>query len=1087
MARIVLGPGMESRFMRTSLALLLVAALTPLAQAADLRFFNDAALHAVQFMDDGQEGWAAGDEGVIWHTIDGGKSWERQKTGVRASLRSMHFISPFIGWVVGREELPLAGGSAGVLLVTLDGGETWQRRTLNAMPGLNVVQFVNEKVGYVAGEGTDQYPSGVLMTRDCGKTWNPVPGPRCPGWSAASLTDEENGTFVGSWTRLSSLRRGQLFSGQVEYLGGRNVRGLYTPTAKDARSVAVGQGGLILTSGAKWKFAELLLPQEVVSCWDFHSVHGAGKHVWAAGRPGSVLLHSADGGQTWSMQSTGQPLTLNALFFHDEKHGWAVGELGLILNTSDGGQTWHAQRHGGKRAALLFVHAHSTGIPTDVAARLCEEGHLSTAVRVVTADPLSAPYRRAGEGDRLTAAMRLVGGAAGESLWQLPLPSHLNRESRETILNYWDDLHGGKASEQILRQLVLALRIWRPDVVVCDPTTSADAGAVAEILVADVMIEAFKKAGDPKAFPEQLSQLGLQAWKPSKLYALAENGSVVLSQTEVRARLEASPRQFAGPAAGLLAGQSVILPQKRTFQLLASNIEGAENHTSLFEGVKLSATGDTRRELPPVAEMTPELVKAIRLQTALQAFAELDRSNLTDPDRLLGALPKMLEQMPDVQGAVAAHAVASQMVRLGQWHLAREAFMQMTERYPMHPLTADAYRWLLKYNCSSEAQRRNMLGQFLQTGNLSYSESKGVTFKQDVLIGEQHDKNGKLDQDKDREKKPKNAKKPPEATQPRTVIEGTLPAVHATRDDRTLSASSDTVARWHKSSLELEKHLAGFGPLLAEDPSLQFCLQAARRSTGDFETSRKWFTDFLLRQPPGPWRDAAAAELWLTRREGQCPKPILCCKQTETRPFLDGKFDDRCWQEQTPTPLRDASGTTAKESPTKVMLAYDNEFLYLALRCEHPPRKAVKPVKGRKRDEDLRAFDRVSLLLDLDRDYATAFQLEVDERGCVRDSCWGDLSWNPSWFVAVHGEENAWQIEAAIPLGALTGDMITSGKTWCCNVIRTIPGQGVQGWSLPAGMPEEDARLEGMGLLMFKGDARQEAREQGKQMKRVQK
>jgi hypothetical protein len=233
--------------------------------------------------------------------------------------------------------------------------------------------------------------------------------------------------------------------------------------------------------------------------------------------------------------------------------------------------------------------------------------------------------------------MRLAGGAAGESLWQLPLPAHLGRETRETIINYWDDLHGGKASEQMLRQLVLALRIWRPDVVVCDPASSKDAGAVADVLVAEVLKEAFKQAGDPKAFPEQLSQLGLQAWKPAKLYALAEEGNVVLNHTEVRARLQATAREFAVPAAGLLAGQPVVLPRKRAFQLLASNMEGAENHRTLFEGVKLSAIGDARRELPPVAEMTAEMVKAMRAQAALQAIVETPQSNLTNPDRLLGA------------------------------------------------------------------------------------------------------------------------------------------------------------------------------------------------------------------------------------------------------------------------------------------------------------------------------------------------------------------------------------------------------------------------------------------------------------------
>src|SRR2546421_3864181 len=90
-------------------------------RAADLRNFDDAALHAVQFVDR-DEGWAVGDEGVVWHTIDGGRNWERQPTGVRASLRWVQFLNPFTGWVAGREELPHNGGSVGVLLFTQDGG-----------------------------------------------------------------------------------------------------------------------------------------------------------------------------------------------------------------------------------------------------------------------------------------------------------------------------------------------------------------------------------------------------------------------------------------------------------------------------------------------------------------------------------------------------------------------------------------------------------------------------------------------------------------------------------------------------------------------------------------------------------------------------------------------------------------------------------------------------------------------------------------------------------------------------------------------------------------------------------------------------
>jgi hypothetical protein len=146
------------------------------------------------------------------------------------------------------------------------------------------------------------------------------------------------------------------------------------------------------------------------------------------------------------------------------------------------------------------------------------------------------------------------------------------------------------------------------------------------------------------------------------------------------------------------------------------------------------------------------------------------------------------------------------------------------------------------------------------------------------------------------------------------------------------------------------------------------------------------------------------------------------------------------------------------------MFAYDQEFLYVALKCKHPAGHQVAPVKPRPRDADVDAFDRVSILLDLDRDYATAYHLEVDQRGCVRDSCWGDKSWNPRWFVAVHSTEDCWQIEAAIPLGDLTSERITQQTAWAFNVVRVLPGRGVQSWSQPA---DVQPRPEGMSLLLF--------------------
>src|SRR5262249_36314587 len=191
--------------MRPILAALLAGAvLVPAVRAGDLSHFEDAALHAVQFVDK-DEGWAVGDEGVVWHTIDGGKTWERQPSGVRASLRSLHFLNPYTGWVAGREELP-GGGSGGVLLFTRDGGLKWQRVTLNPLPGLTRVRFLDTKTGFVAGDGTEHYPTGVFQTGDSGRTWQPVPGPRCPSWLAADFVDEQTGALAGAWNRLALLK-----------------------------------------------------------------------------------------------------------------------------------------------------------------------------------------------------------------------------------------------------------------------------------------------------------------------------------------------------------------------------------------------------------------------------------------------------------------------------------------------------------------------------------------------------------------------------------------------------------------------------------------------------------------------------------------------------------------------------------------------------------------------------------------------------------------------------------------------------------------------------------------------------------------
>src|SRR5262249_61416332 len=109
---------------------------------------------------------------------------------------------------------------------------------------------------------------------------------------------------------------------------------------------------------------------------------------------------------------------------------------------------------------------------------------------------------------------------------------------------------------------------------------------------------------------------------------------------------------------GLLAGQPVPLPRKQSFRLIAAHLPGADRHTSLFEGVDPKSLTDARRTLPPLANLCPELLKALQEQANLEAMVEQPIGTLT-PARILANVGQMLEKMPDGQAAPAAHALAS--------------------------------------------------------------------------------------------------------------------------------------------------------------------------------------------------------------------------------------------------------------------------------------------------------------------------------------------------------------------------------------------------------------------------------------------
>jgi hypothetical protein len=202
-----------------------------------------------------------------------------------------------------------------------------------------------------------------------------------------------------------------------------------------------------------------------------------------------------------------------------------------------------------------------------------------------------------------------------------------------------------------------------------------------------------------------------------------------------------------------------------------------------------------------------------------------------------------------------------------------------------------------------------------------------------------------------------------------------------------------------------------------------------------------------------PAATALADEAWLLQADerpgAKPPRITVDCPLAHARPRLDGRLDDTLWASAAVCPLQPCPAMTASDAgPATARLARDREFLYLSVTCQRLPGQSTTANLGpRTRDAALEGRDRVEFLLDVDRDYRTAFRLVCDERGWTFESSADDPSWNPTWYVAAAHEEESWTIEAAIAWDQLSRSPPLPGAIWALGIQRVAPGQGGQSWT----------------------------------------
>ncbi len=194
-------------------------------------------LTSVQFVD-ARRGFAAGHDGVVLGTTDGGDTWTllRATPGVEKPILSLHFESAEHG---------LAVGLFGWAIETSDGGRTWTERHIGKDENSDqhlFRLFTSPKATWLiaAEAGT------VLRSVDAGKTWQGVEtGNLGSFWDGLALTDG---------TLLVCGMRGHIYRSDNDGLTWQAVESGTTQSLtsiaqlSDGSVLIVGMNGVVLRS-----------------------------------------------------------------------------------------------------------------------------------------------------------------------------------------------------------------------------------------------------------------------------------------------------------------------------------------------------------------------------------------------------------------------------------------------------------------------------------------------------------------------------------------------------------------------------------------------------------------------------------------------------------------------------------------------------------------------------------------------------------------------------------------------------------------------------------------------------------------------
>lgn len=151
-------------------------------------------------------------------------------------------------------------------------------------------------------------------------------------------------------------------------------------------------------------------------------------------------------------------------------------------------------------------------------------------------------------------------------------------------------------------------------------------------------------------------------------------------------------------------------------------------------------------------------------------------------------------------------------------------------------------------------------------------------------------------------------------------------------------------------------------------------------------------------------------------------KRVYYAKRTDLTPKIDGKLDDKCWQE-----VGNWDGNFIQQQPhqahapsqeTEIKILYDNKYLYVAIIAHDNEPEKMSPILGPR--DDPYTGDIAGIAIDSYNDKQTAFEFNLTSAGQKVDLMhmgeygW-DFDWNAVWDGKTSLGDSAWYAEMRIP------------------------------------------------------------------------